>query len=51
MNQLFNDFVREKTLVFTKFDLIDSLSQILEIITAGYGYLPLFYILDYSVDG
>jgi len=30
--------------------LFDSLSQILEIITARDGYLPLFYMLDYSIN-
>jgi hypothetical protein len=51
MTQLFNDLSREKTLVFAKLDLFDSLSQILEIITIRDGYLPLFYIFDYSVGG
>ncbi len=51
MNQLFNDFVREKNLVFTKLYLFESLSQILEIITAREGHLPLFYILHYPFDG
>jgi hypothetical protein len=40
-NQLFNDFAGEKTFVFAKLNLFDSLSKTLEVITASDGYLPL----------